>query len=72
VFSVVALTLAAVGLGGLLAYAVDRRIDEIGVRMALGAAAGDVVWMVLRDSLWLVVAGLSLACRPAHIDESST
>ena len=56
-FGLVALTLAAIGLGGVLAYAVARRTNEIGVRMALGAAAGDVIRMVLRDSLWMVGLG---------------
>jgi predicted permease len=57
-FGVVALTLAAIGLSGLLAYTVSRRTNEIGVRMALGAAGSDVIRMVLRDSLWLAGAGI--------------
>jgi len=56
--SAVALTLAAVGLGGLLAYAVARRTNEIGVRMALGASPTDVIRMVLSDSLRMAGAGI--------------
>jgi predicted permease len=59
-FSMVALSLAAIGLGGLLAYAVARRTNEIGVRMALGAAPRDVIAMVLRDSIWMVAAGIAI------------
>ncbi len=65
-FSLVDLTLAAIGLGGLLAYAVARRTNEIGVRMALGAAAGDVVRMVLRDSLWMVGSGVLIGLPCAY------
>ena len=65
-FGLVALTLAAIGLGGLLAYAVARRTNEIGVRMALGAAAGDVIRMVLRDSLWMVGIGILIGLPCAY------
>ncbi len=57
-FGGIALILAAVGLGGLLIYAVTRRTNEIGIRMAMGAAPGDVARMVMRDSLWLVAGGV--------------
>jgi predicted permease len=52
--------LAAVGLYGLLAYTVTRRINEIGIRVALGATRSNVTRMVLTDALWMVCAGLAI------------
>ena len=59
-FGALGALLAAIGLYGLLAYTVARRTREIGVRMALGAAATDVMRVVLRDALWMVCAGLAI------------
>jgi len=62
----VALTLSAIGLGGLLVYGVSRRTNEIGVRIALGAAAGDIIRMVVRDSIWMVGIGVVIGLPCAY------
>jgi predicted permease len=57
-FGLLALLLACVGLYGVMANSVVRRTSEIGIRMALGAQRGNILWMVMRDTLWLLVVGL--------------
>jgi putative ABC transport system permease protein len=57
-YAVVALLLAAFGLFGVLAHAVRGRTQEIGIRMALGGRPSDVMAMVMREGLWLTLAGL--------------
>jgi predicted permease len=59
-FSIMAMLLAAMGLYGVLAYAVAQRSREIGIRMALGAAQNQVIGAVIRDALRMVAAGLAL------------
>ncbi len=59
-FGLLGLILAAVGLYGVMAYTVEQRTNEIGLRMALGADRGDVVSMVLRGALWQIGLGLGL------------
>ena len=60
VFGCVALTLAAIGLYGVLSYGIARRRGEIAVRIALGAEPGRVVAMILRETIALVIAGLAM------------
>jgi predicted permease len=59
-FGLLAVLLVATGLYGTLAYRVNNRTVEIGVRMAVGAQRGQVVWMILRDSLILTAVGVAI------------
>jgi predicted permease len=59
-FGLLAALLVATGLYGTLAYTVSRRTAEVGVRMALGARRGQVMWMILRGSLLVTIAGVAI------------
>jgi predicted permease len=56
----IGLTLATAGLYGLIAYTVSRRVKEFGIRVAVGASRGDVVWLVERRGLMLAGAGIAI------------
>jgi putative ABC transport system permease protein len=58
VFAGVAFLLAIIGLSGVLSYTVAQRTREIGIRLAIGAQPGEVLWMILRHALLLVSAGI--------------
>jgi ABC-type antimicrobial peptide transport system permease subunit len=64
-FGALATLLAAIGLYGVMAFTVARRTREIGLRMALGAPRGLVVWMVMREMLMLLGAGLAIGVPSA-------
>lgn len=64
-FGGLALLIAAIGLFGLMSYNVSRRTNEIGVRMALGAQRGDVLRLVMNESMLLVFVGIGLGVAAA-------
>jgi predicted permease len=66
VFGFLATLLATIGLYGVMAYAVARRTREIGIRMALGAEKGNVIWMVMREVLVLVGVGVAAGVPAAY------
>jgi macrolide transport system ATP-binding/permease protein len=64
-FAILALLIACVGLYATMAYGVARRTNEIGIRMALGASQGSVIWMVLREVGVLLAIGLAISVATA-------
>jgi predicted permease len=65
VFAGLALLLASIGIYGVLAYLTGQRVPEIGIRIALGASPGGVMWMVLRQSLGMIFVGVALGTTGA-------
>lgn len=66
VFALLALLISCIGLYGTMAYTVARRTSEIGIRMALGARRGDMIWMILRQVLALGLIGLLIGIGTAR------
>ena len=64
-FALLAVFLSCIGIYGLMSYLVNRRTNEIGVRMALGAARSGVTRLVMRESAWMILAGVAIGIPAA-------
>ncbi len=64
-FGLLAVFLSAIGIYGLMSYVVSRRTNEIGIRMALGAARSNVSWLIMREILLLVAIGIAIGIPAA-------
>jgi ABC-type antimicrobial peptide transport system permease subunit len=64
-FGILALVLACIGIYGIMAYTVARRTNEIGIRLALGARAGQILAMILGETSWLAVIGVAVGLGAA-------
>ena len=69
-FSVVALLMAAIGIYGLIQYSIATRTQEIGIRMAVGAQAGEIFRMIIGEGLKLSLAGLAARARGSLVARS--
>ncbi len=66
-FAVFALVLASLGIYGLISYSVNQRTHEIGIRMAIGASARDVQVRIIRQTLWLAAAGMTIGAAASWL-----